>query len=571
MSNDYRIDSLLAGANLRWGTPKTTPNVTYSFMTGLPSYSISPDDAKNFSVFTEEQKVAGRAVFKMLNDNFNVNFTEVADTGSSYGQINLGNSDQGDVSVGYARYPTDYTSASVDANDGDVYINNLPSAGQLTGIVAGSNAWSTLIHEIGHAIGLKHPGSYNAGEPARAPEPGEVVLPKDEDSESYTLMSYTTHPQKIERVDLAMYDRLALSYLYGAKPQNTGDDTYKLTDADGRWQKMFVDNGGTDTIDASAVTTTVTIDLTPGTFSSAGTTAAGEATSKNLSIYAVDTVIENLIGGMANDILTGNAADNGLRGIDGNDTLNGGNGVDMAFYTGKLSNFTITKTPAQFTVKDNIGTNGTDSLINVEKLVFDDITVNLTLQTQAASIPAATLKSIEELYSGFFKRIPDADGLAYWIEQFKTGKTLNQIADAFYDAGVQYSAQTGFSSTMSNDDFVKIVYANVLGRSGTTAPGAADIAFWSNNIANGAATRGSMVNEMIMSAHNTYANDATWGWVDKLLNNRATVADSFAVQWGLSYATPETSILKGMEIASAVTATDTVAAINLIGLSSVFA
>jgi hypothetical protein len=55
------------------------------------------------------------------------------------------------------------------------------------------------------------------------------------------------------------------------------------------------------------------------------------------------------------------------------------------------------------------------------------------------------------------------------------------------------------------------------------------------------------------------------------LNNKATVADNFAVQWGVSYATPEISITKGMEIAGAVTATDTVAAINLIGLSPVFA
>jgi serralysin len=507
IANDYRIDSLLAGANLRWGEPKTTPNVTYSFMTALPTYSTSPDDAKNFSVFTDEQKVAGRAIFKMLSDNFNVNFTEVADTGSSYGQINLGNSDQGSVSVGYARYPTEYTSTTLSPNDGDVYINNLPSAGQLTGVVPGSNAWSTLIHEIGHAIGLKHPGSYNAGEPARPPAADEVVLPKAEDSESYTLMSYTTHPQKIERVDLAIYDRLTLTYLYGAKPQNTGDDTYKLTDADGRWQKMWVDNSGTDTIDASAVTTAVTIDLTPSSFSSIGTLTDGTtATNKNFSMY-VDTMIENVIGGVGNDTFTGNSVNN---------LINGGDGIDTVTYKGNLANFSLKKGASSITLQDKAGTAGTDTLTNIEKLKFDDTTINLAVQTQATTIPAATLKTLEELYSGFFKRIPDADGLSYWIDQFKGGKTLNQIADSFYDAGVQYSAQTGFSSTMTNDDFIKIVYANVLGRSGATAPGATDIAFWSNNITNGAATRGSMVNEMITSAH-SYANDPTWNWVDKLL------------------------------------------------------
>lgn len=561
IANDYRIDSLLGGANLRWGEPKTIPNVTYSFMTALPTYSTSPDDAKNFSVFTEEQKVAGRAVFKMLSDNFTINFTEVADTGSSYGQINLGNSDQGAVSVGYARYPTDYTSTTLSPNDGDVYINNLPSAGQLTGLVEGSNAWSTLIHEIGHALGLKHPGSYNAGEPARPPAADEVVLPKAEDSESYTLMSYTTHPQKVERVDLAIYDRLALTYLYGAKPQNTGDDTYKLTDADGRWQKMWVDNGGTDAIDASAVTTAVTLDLTPSSFSSVGTLADGTATSKNFSMY-VDTTIENVIGGVGNDTFTGNSANN---------TINGGDGIDTVTYKGNLANFSLKKGTGSLTLQDKTGTAGTDTLTNIEKLKFDDTTVNLAVQTQAATIPATTLKSIEELYSGFFKRIPDADGLSYWIDQFKGGKTLNQIADSFYDAGVQYSAQTGFSSTMTNTDFITIAYANVLGRSGANAPIAADIKFWEDQIIAGTTSRGAMVNSMIDIVHNQYANHATWGWVDKLLNNKAAVADNFAVQWGVSYATPEISITKGMEIAGAVTATDTVAAINLIGLSPVFA
>jgi hypothetical protein len=27
----------------------------------------------------------------------------------------------------------------------------------------GSYNWSTIIHETGHALGLKHPGNYNAG------------------------------------------------------------------------------------------------------------------------------------------------------------------------------------------------------------------------------------------------------------------------------------------------------------------------------------------------------------------------------------------------------------------------
>jgi hypothetical protein len=44
------------------------------------------------------------------------------------------------------------------------------------------------------------------------------------------------------------------------------------------------------------------------------------------------------------------------------------------------------------------------------------------------------------------------------------------------------------------------------------------------------------------------------------------VGESFAVAQGLSYETPADSIAKGMAIAQAVTATDTSAAIKLIGV-----
>ena len=52
---------------------------------------------------------------------------------------------------------------------------------------------------------------------------------------------------------------------------------------------------------------------------------------------------------------------------------------------------------------------------------------------------------------------------------------------------------------MSNADFVKVVYKNVLGRSGTTAPPEADVTYWANQIATGADTRGSLINTMLGS------------------------------------------------------------------------
>ena len=70
----------------------------------------------------------------------------------------------------------------------------------------------------------------------------------------------------------------------------------------------------------------------------------------------------------------------------------------------------------------------------------------------------------------------------------------------------------------------------------------------------------------ILSSAHTYKGDATWGWVPDLLDNKISVANQFAVTWGLNYNTPDESIARGMAIASAVTPTDTAAAIALIGV-----
>jgi hypothetical protein len=193
------------------------------------------------------------------------------------------------------------------------------------------------------------------------------------------------------------------------------------------------------------------------------------------------------------------------------------------------------------------------------------MTVNLTIQALAAAAPQADVTRLTELYVAFFNRVPDADGLAYWIGQMGAGQSINQIADSFYNAGVHYSSLTGFSSTMSHSDFVNVVYRNVLGRSeGADAEG---LAFWSGALAAGSATRGSLVSDILDSAH-TFKGDATWGWVADLLDNKIAVAKTFAVDWGLNYNTPSDSISQGMAIVAAITPTDITDAIALIGVSA---
>ncbi len=81
--------------------------------------------------------------------------------------------------------------------------------------------------------------------------------------------------------------------------------------------------------------------------------------------------IENLFGGEFNDTLTGNRLANSFLGRGGDDKIDGGGGFDTVNYFGPRSNYTITKvSPGTYTVTDKTGRDGTDTLTNVERLLF---------------------------------------------------------------------------------------------------------------------------------------------------------------------------------------------------------
>lgn len=263
---------------------------------------------------------------------------------------------------------------------------------------------------------------------------------------------------------------------------------------------------------------------------------------------------DQLKGGSSNDTITGGA---------GNDIIEGGAGIDTAVYSGGLSNYTLSKAGGSYTVQAKTGTDGRDTLTGVESLKFSDLNVNLTVQSKAAAAPTTDVQRIIELYIAFFNRIPDGDGMAYWIEQKSQGMTIGQIAETFYNAGVQYSAQTGFSANMSNTDFINVVYRNVLGRSeGADAEG---LTFWKGEL-EGGKPRGSLVSTILDSAH-MFKGDAKFGYVADLLDNKIAVAQTVAVNWGIGYNNSEAAITNGMDIASKVTPTGTSEALKVIGLS----
>ncbi len=236
--------------------------------------------------------------------------------------------------------------------------------------------------------------------------------------------------------------------------------------------------------------------------------------------------------------------------------------ADTQIFTGRRQDYRITKLSVGYIVTDALGKEPAIVIRDKKTLTFSDLRINLEVADLAYSVPLEDLNLLIELYTAFFNRVPDADGLAYWISNFKSGATIDQIADNFYRAAILFSAQTGYTQSMTNDDFVRIVYKNVLGRTGTTAPTDSEVNYWSNNLAQGM-TKGHLVRAMLVSARAFYS-DLTFSWVPYLLDNKTRVAKQFAINQGISYLTNEESITKTSAIAAAVKPSSTTKAESMI-------
>jgi serralysin len=327
------------------GTPVT---LTFSFMTAVPAHASSTSNSGNgdsfgFSVLTPEQKTAARAVLDMYEEISKITFTDLGD--AQTGQILFGGNTQGG-SAGYGYFPDLFFDADGDLG-GDIWIaNNVDSNLELA---PGEPGLSTIIHEVGHALGLKHSFQPNGAQPA---------LPLATDSAQYTVMSYTEHPEAlwreitstpghyssvtydIEPSTLMLYDIAAIQYLYGANvTTRTGNDTYTF-DPDEPFLQCIWDAGGTDTISVSNFARGCTINLNAGQFSSIRIFPEpppfgpdedydGRYEGLNNLSIAFGVKIEKATGGSGGDRLIGNAVKNTLTGNDGNDTLDGGNGNDV--------------------------------------------------------------------------------------------------------------------------------------------------------------------------------------------------------------------------------------------------
>ena len=414
LSGNPSLDPLLNTSHDKWGgSLGSMANLAFSFPwingnTAIFQSNYSSDNEQNATYhfgFNATQIAATREALQSWANVANLNFSEVAETSTNVGDFRFAFSSALPSNTwGWAGYPNNYWASAA-----DVWVNS--EHGSDIDWSAGSYNFEALMHEIGHGLGLKHPGNYNGtglGEPpfiSAALDFRDHTIMSYNDSAnslypsagmvngSYDWISYRVNPETPMVLDIA-----AIQYLYGANMSyHTGNDTYAF-DTTRPFFKTIWDAGGSDTISASSFILSCTISLIPGSYSSLRfpppSNTGGETTtydgSNNLAI-AYNCIIENATGGSGNDILIGNDANNLLMGGAGNDTLSGGagndtlsggagddvidggTGIDTGLLAGNVADYTFNYSSLanRYTLASAL--TGTDTYTLVEYFQFADV------------------------------------------------------------------------------------------------------------------------------------------------------------------------------------------------------
>jgi hypothetical protein len=338
-SPNETIQSLINPFSSYWDTRQNGGVITYSFYqdTGVPY--VGPEMVKPVS---EGIKRNVRRIFSDLERWLPVRFVEVAETDSTIGAIRYLLSDgEGDPFYAYTYYPGRTIG-------GDVHLSRAVADADETGFAAtaGSYGYRAILHETLHALGLKHPGNYDAGA-GYSPPP---FLAPAIDNSTNTIMSYNT--AGFYEMTPMVYDRQALQYLYGAADTGKAATVYAFTTLADYWvgktefgdrqrltKQTIWDGGGEDTLDFSrlGIVRDHRFDLRPGGFLTAQAAYNSQryrdlATQQQFSTseYGValssEALIENLVNSIGNDFMIANAAANKFLGYrlgqrSGNDVI----------------------------------------------------------------------------------------------------------------------------------------------------------------------------------------------------------------------------------------------------------
>lgn len=262
------------------GTPVNTLYYTFSVATGTEdSQSTAAIFTGSAQSFSANQQAQTRAAFAYLTKVTGIQFVETSvgtDAQIHLASVNL----TGPTTTGLCSWHSSYgysgnQLSSYDA-DAYVYLDNAEWGAQNSNLAPGGYGYETLLHELGHALGLKHPFETTSDNSA--------TLPAAQDSTANTLMSYN-YAASGPYTQYQQDDLAALAWLYGGDglrgalgiDSTTGgrylmgssandalvgtaaDDTFKGNGGD----DMITGGGGNDTVVFNAVRSDYNVTVLP--------------------------------------------------------------------------------------------------------------------------------------------------------------------------------------------------------------------------------------------------------------------------------------------------------------------
>lgn len=494
-----------------------------------------------YVVLSPAQAVSFRVALQAWDNLIEPDFTEVTDPHG--GQLRVAFTDMaivyGTANVwGYAYLPGYRGNPS--AQSGDLWISSVLASASFA---VGSFNYYALLHELGHALGLRHPFE------------GATALPRELTTLRYSVLSYQlpadstvwsfrlgetgqfiASPALVYPTTPMLLDVLAIGEKYGTdRITAAGDDIYSWNE-NSPLLETIVDASGHDVIDLADHTRGSIIDLTPGAYSSIALYSSSQqmldwsrllpsATNliqetfarrdayewrDNLAI-AFDTVIEDVLAGRGNDTVYGNGADNRLQGGDGDDLLHGGAGNDhlqggtgddvlhggsgddlldggegkdeARFEASRADVAHVLSGDGKVTITFQNGE--TDIARQIEALRFDDALLLIAYEEEAGPL-------VHGVYRMALAREPDEAGFLYWQDKTtREGLSADQLVKIFAGSG-EFATLT---STLGEAAFIDRLYRDGLGRD----PDFEGKMFWRLQLETGMLDRSDIIESFLIS------------------------------------------------------------------------